>query len=133
MLAWVGNIEKVTLDNDTFRTVVHTGTHAQLTVMRLGVGEEIGWEAHGHLDQFLRIEQGEARLDLGRTGEGVDESHDVADDWAMIIPAGTWHNVVNTGDREVKLYSIYSPPEHPPGTVHRTKAEADAAEEEHGH
>jgi mannose-6-phosphate isomerase-like protein (cupin superfamily) len=127
-LAWVADIEQVTLDNSNFRTVIHTGTHTQLTVMRLLPGEEIGWEMHDHLDQFLRLEQGSARLDVGRTEDKVDESHDVEDDWAMIIPAGTWHNVVNTGDRDVKLYSLYSPPEHPDGTVHRTKAEADADE-----
>lgn len=127
-LGWVDDIERVTLDNTNFRTVVRTGTHAQLTVMRLAPGEEIGWEAHGHLDQFLRIEQGKGRLDLGRAGDAVDESHDVEDDWAIIVPAGTWHNVVNTGDEDLKLYSIYSPPEHPDGTVHVTKAEADAAE-----
>ncbi len=127
-LAWVDNIERVTLANSNFRAVVRTGEHAQLTVMRLGPGEEIGWEAHPHLDQFLRIEQGQARLDLGRTGDGVDEQHDLQDDWAIIVPAGVWHNVINTGDEDVKLYSIYTPPEHPDGTIHRTKADADAAE-----
>jgi mannose-6-phosphate isomerase-like protein (cupin superfamily) len=130
-LAWVDDIERVTLENSHFRAVINTGAHAQLTVMRLGVGEEIGWESHPHLDQFLRIEQGKARLDLGRTEDTVDENHAIEDDWAIIVPAGVWHNVVNTGDTDVKLYSIYSPPEHPPGTVHRTKAEADAAEHDH--
>jgi mannose-6-phosphate isomerase-like protein (cupin superfamily) len=133
MLAWIGDIEKTTLDNETFRTVVHTGAHTQLTVMRLGPGEEIGWEAHGHLDQFLRIEQGAGELDLGRGEDAVDETHPVHDDWAFIVPAGTWHNVRNTGDGDLKLYSLYSPPEHPDGTVHATKADADAAEAaEHG-
>jgi mannose-6-phosphate isomerase-like protein (cupin superfamily) len=131
-LAWVGDIEQATLGNTTFRTVLHTGEHAQLTVMRLAPGEEIGWESHPHLDQFLRIEQGRARLDLGRTGDAVDEQHDLRDDWAMVIAAGTWHNVVNTGDEDVKLYSLYTPPEHPAGTVHVTKAEADAADHDHG-
>jgi mannose-6-phosphate isomerase-like protein (cupin superfamily) len=133
MLGWIGDIEKTTLDNDTFRTVVYTGGHTQLTVMRLGPGEEIGWEMHDHLDQFLRIEEGRAELDLGTSEDAVDETHPVSDDWAFIIPAGTWHNVRNIGDGDVKLYSLYSPPEHPDGTVHRTKAEADAAEAEHGH
>jgi mannose-6-phosphate isomerase-like protein (cupin superfamily) len=133
MLGWIGDIEKITLDNDTFRTVVHTGAHTQLTVMRLGPGEEIGWEMHDHLDQFLRIEEGAAELDLGASEDAVDESHPVGADWAFIVPAGTWHNVRNVGDADVKLYSLYSPPEHPDGTVHRTKAEADAAEAEHGH
>ena len=126
--AWVGDIEASTLDNETFRTVLFTGGHTQLTVMAIPAGSEIGWEAHGHLDQFLRIEQGEGRLDLGPNGDTVSERHVLKDDWAVIIPAGTWHNVVNTGSQELKLYSLYSPPEHPDGTVHRTKEDADADE-----
>jgi mannose-6-phosphate isomerase-like protein (cupin superfamily) len=128
MLGWVGDIERETLDNDTFRTVVFTGEHTQLTVMRLAPGEDIGWEVHPDNDQFIRIEQGSARVELGRTADKADETHDVEDDWAIIVPAGVWHDVVNTGDRDVKLYSLYSPPEHPPNTVHRTKADAEAAE-----
>jgi len=131
MLGWIGDIETLTLENTNFRTVVFTGGHTQLTLMRIPPGEEIGWEMHGHLDQFIRIEQGEGRLDLGRTKDRVDENHEVRDDWAVIVPAGTWHNVVNTGAQDLKLYSLYSPPEHPDGTVHRTKADADAAEHEH--
>ena len=127
MLGWVGDVEHTTLDNETFRTVVFTGEHTQLTVMRLGPGEDIGREVHPHIDQFLRIEQGQGRVELGRTEE-VDETYDVEDDWAIIVPAGVWHNVVNTGSDELKLYSLYSPPEHPDGTVHRTKADAERAE-----
>ena len=128
MLGWVADIERETLDNETFRTVLFTGEHTQLTVMRLGPGEDIGRESHPNLDQFLRIEQGQARLELGRTEDAIDETHQVEDDWAMIIPAGVWHNVVNTGTGDVKLYSLYSPPEHPDGTVHPTKADAEAAQ-----
>ena len=128
MLGWLDDIEKATLDNETFRTVVFTGKHTQLTVMSLAPGEEIGWESHGTHDQFIRLEQGQARVEFGRTEDAVDETHDVGDDWAFIVPSGVWHNVVNTGDEELKLYSLYSPPEHPDGTVHQTKAEADAAE-----
>jgi len=131
MLGWIADIEQETLDNTTFRTVVFTGEHTQLTVMRLAPGEDIGREAHHDRDQFLRIEQGQARVELGRTAEAVDETHDVADDWAIIVPAGVWHNVVNTGSGELRLYSLYSPPEHPDGTVHRTKAEAEEAERAH--
>jgi mannose-6-phosphate isomerase-like protein (cupin superfamily) len=127
-LGWIGDIEQETLENGNFRTVVFTGTHTQLTLMRLGPGEDIGREMHDHLDQFLRIEQGSGRVELGATEEAVDETHDVEDDWAVTVPAGVWHNVVNTGGGELKLYSLYSPPEHPDGTVHRTKAEAEAAE-----
>jgi mannose-6-phosphate isomerase-like protein (cupin superfamily) len=131
MIGWVGDIEDATLSNQNFRAVLFTGGHTQLTVMRLGPGEEIGREAHGHLDQFIRVEEGRARVELGRTKESVDETHDIEDDCAVIIPAGTWHNVINTGDGDLKLYSLYSPPEHPDGTVHRTKADADAAEHDH--
>jgi mannose-6-phosphate isomerase-like protein (cupin superfamily) len=128
LIGWIGNIEDETKANDTFRTVVFTGEHTQLTVMRLGPGEDIGREVHPNLDQFIRIEEGQARVELGSSEDRVDEQHDVEDDWAAIVPAGVWHNVVNTGPGDVKLYSLYSPPEHPDGTVHRTKAEAEAAE-----
>lgn len=132
MLGWLDDISTLTVGNANFRTVVYTGEHTQLTLMRLGPGEEIGWERHEHLDQFLRLEQGRARVEFGRTEVAVDETHDVADDWAFIVPAGIWHNVVNIGPDDVKLYSLYSPPEHPDGTIHRTKADADAAEHDHG-
>lgn len=128
MLGWVGDIERATLDNDNFRTVLFTGAHTQLTTMRLAPGENIGLEAHHDRDQFLRLEQGQARVELGRTEGSVDETHEVSADWAVIVPAGVWHNVFNTGADELKLYSLYSPPEHPPETVHRTKADAEAAE-----
>ena len=128
MLGWLDDIERATVDNSTFRTVLFTGLHAQLTVMSLQPGEEIGREVHEDRDQFLRLEQGKARVEFGRSGDAVDETHEVEADWAVIVPAGVWHNLVNVGDDEVKLYSLYSPPEHPDGTVHETKAEADAAE-----
>jgi mannose-6-phosphate isomerase-like protein (cupin superfamily) len=131
MIGWIGDIEKATLDNSTFRTVEFTGEHTQLTVMRLAPGEDIGREAHHDRDQFLRIEEGRARVELGQTEDTIDETHDVEDDWAVIVPAGVWHNVVNTGTGDLKLYSLYSPPEHPPNTVHQTKADAEAAEHTH--
>ena len=131
LLGWIADIEETTLGNEHFRSVVFTGKHTQLTVMRLQPGEDIGLEAHDHLDQFLRIEQGTARVELGTSEGSIDETHDVGPDWAIIVPAGVWHNVVNTGDGDVKLYSLYSPPEHPAETVHRTKEEAEAAEHDH--
>ena len=127
MLGWVGDIARTTLENETFRTVLFTGDHTQLTVMRLAPGEEIGLEAHPNLDQFIRIEEGQGRVELGTTRDRVEEAHEVGDDWAVVIPAGVWHNVINTGEGELKLYSIYAPPEHPPETVHRTKAEAESS------
>jgi mannose-6-phosphate isomerase-like protein (cupin superfamily) len=131
MIGWVGNVEQTTLQNENFRTVVFTGEHTQLTVMRLGPGEDIGLEAHDNLDQFLRIEQGTGRVELGESKDALTETHEVTDDWAIIVPAGIWHNVTNTSDGELKLYSLYSPPEHPDGTVHKTRAESDAAEHAH--
>lgn len=128
MTGWVGNIQDETLENSTFRTVLFTGSDLQLTVMRIPAGEEIGLEMHDDHDQFLRLEAGKARVTLGPSKETVTETHDIEDDWAVIVPAGTWHNVINAGDDDLKLYSLYAPPEHPDSTVHATKAEADAAE-----
>lgn len=128
MDGWVGDIEAATLSNSTFRTVLFTGANMQLTVMRIGPGEEIGLEMHADRDQFLRVEEGGARVTLGPSRETVAETVDVEGDWAVIIPAGTWHNVINAGASDLKLYSLYAPPEHPEGTVHRTKADAEAAE-----
>ncbi len=125
---WVGDIQTLTLENTNFRTVLYTAANLQLTVMCLATGEEVGMEMHDHLDQFIRIESGSARVTLGPSAEEVEIAHDIADDWAIIIPAGTWHNVINNGIEELRLYSIYAPAEHPPDTVHRTKADADAAE-----
>ena len=128
MTGWVDDIERATLDNDTFRTVLFTGEHTQLTVMSIPAGGEIGGEVHPDHDQFLRVESGTARVELGGEAGAPAETHDVGADWAVIVAAGEWHNVVNTGPDALKLYSLYSPPEHPDGTVHRTKADADAAE-----
>ncbi len=129
MLGWVGDVERETLENTNFRTVLFTGEQVQLTVMRLAPGEEIGVEMHDHLDQFLRIEQGTGRVTFGRAADHVDETYDVEDDWAVIVPGGVWHNVINTGTGDLRLYSLYAPPEHARDTVHRTKAEADAPEQ----
>jgi mannose-6-phosphate isomerase-like protein (cupin superfamily) len=128
MDSWIGDIEQQTLGNETFRTVVFTGEHTQLTVMSIDPGDDIGGEVHDGHDQFIRIESGSARVELGGSEGAPAKVQEVGDDWAVIIPSGTWHNVVNTGDEPLKLYSLYSPPEHPDGTVHRTKAEAEAAE-----
>lgn len=127
-LGWVDDIERATLDNDSFRTVLFTGHNLQLTVMRLAPGEDIGREVHHDRDQFIRLEAGTARLELGTEADEVLESRELGADWAGIVPAGTWHNVVNVGDGEVKLYSIYAPPEHEPGTVHPSKSD----DPEHG-
>jgi mannose-6-phosphate isomerase-like protein (cupin superfamily) len=128
MTGWVGDIERETIENATFRTVLWTGDHSQLTVMSISPGEDIGKEVHTDHDQFLRIEQGSARVELGPSENEVEVKQDVGADWAIVVPAGVWHNLINTGDDDLRVYSIYSPAEHPPGTVHATKAEAEAAE-----
>ncbi|AGA89240.1 mannose-6-phosphate isomerase [Thioflavicoccus mobilis 8321] len=120
MKGYVVQLEEATTTNTDYRRVLYTGKHSQLVLMSIEPGDEIGEEVH-HLDQFIRIEAGQATV----TMDGVE--HRLEDDWAVIIPAGTRHNVVNSGDIPLKLYSVYSPPEHKDGTVHPTKA--DDAEE----
>ncbi len=122
------NIEKVTLENEDFRRVLFTGDHSQLVVMAIGPGEEIGQEVHHNVDQFFRFEAGEGKVII----EG--EEMIVGDGEAVVVPAGAEHNIINTSLTEkLKLYTIYSPPNHPDGTVHKTKIEADRYEEEHHH
>ena len=129
MTGYVGPIEKQTEDNEFFRKVLFTGKHLQLVLMTLRGGEEIGNEVHSDVDQFFRIEEGEARFVFNNS-----EEHRVKDGDAVVVPAGTWHNVINASASEpLKLYTVYTPPEHPDGTIHKTKAEADAAEAEHHH
>lgn len=128
---FVINIEKATRQNDTFRTALWTGNHFQVTLMSLNVGEDIGTEIHPELDQFLRIEQGRGLTKMGYTRENMNLQANVAEDDVVIIPAGTWHNLINTGNIPLRLYSIYAPPQHPRGTVHRTRADAMAAEHSH--
>lgn len=123
MKGFVADIEKLTVENDDFRRVLYTGHHIQLVLMTLKAGEEIGEEVHDDRDQFFRVEegQGEVLIDGATTAVKADD--------AIIVPAGARHNVRNTGDEPLKLYTLYGPPEHKEGTVHRTKAEADAHEE----
>ncbi len=129
MTGFVGDIEKLTEKNKFFRQVLYTGKYAQLVVMSLQPGEEIGNEVHNTVDQFFRIEEGEAKFVFNGKEEHVVKSGD-----AVIVPAGTFHNVINNSSKEpLKLYTIYSPPNHPDGTVHKTKAEAEAAEKAHHH
>jgi mannose-6-phosphate isomerase-like protein (cupin superfamily) len=125
-MAYFGKIEELTLQNTYFRQVLFTGMHAQLVVMSLKPGEEIGNEIHDNVDQFFRVEKGSAKFIINNS-----EEHIVVDGDAAIIPAGTWHNIINTSQTdELKLYTIYSPPNHPDGTIHKTKEEALAAEHE---
>lgn len=128
---FVVNINEATKQNETFRTALWTGDHFQLTLMSIGVGEDIGLEMHPHVDQFLRIEQGQGIVRMGKEKNNLNFERKVQDEFAIIIPAGTWHNLTNTGNVPLKLYSIYAPPNHPFGTVHVTKTDAIAAEEGH--
>ncbi|MDT8862227.1 cupin domain-containing protein [Alkalihalobacillus sp. MEB130] len=130
---FVVDIEEVTNQNNNFRTALWTGDHLQVTLMSIDVGEDIGLEIHPTLDQFLRIEQGQGIVQMGDSKNRLDFEEIVYDDYAIVIPAGKWHNLTNTGNQPLKLYSIYAPPQHPYGTIHETKAIAIAAEEEHGH
>lgn len=125
------DIEKAAKRNSNFRTTLWTGNHLQVTLMNIGVGEDIGLEIHPTLDQFLRVEDGKGLVQMGINKGIYDFQANVSDDYAIMIPAGTWHNLINTGNKPLKLYSIYAPPEHVYGTIHETKAIAIAAEKNH--
>jgi len=126
MKGYIQNIEEETKNNNFFRKVVFTGEHCQLVVMSLKPGEDIGEEVHPNVDQFFRIEEGSAKIVIDG-GEANAEA-----EFAVIVPAGSMHNVINTSeDRDLKLYTVYSPPNHPEGTVHETREDAMKAEAEH--
>jgi len=122
---FVVNIEEATKRNNNFRLALWTGCYLQLTLMSIQAGEEIGLEMHPDLDQFIRIEEGQGIVKMGNRKDKLDFQKKVSDDYAIFIPAGKWHNLINTGSKPLKLYSIYAPPEHPHGTVHKTKEDAE--------
>lgn len=125
MSGYVSNIEDLTLKNENFREVLYTGAYSQLVVMSLLPGEDIGMEVHDHVDQFFRVESGEGKIII----DGHESN--IEDGTAIVVPAGSEHNLINTSDKEeLKLYTIYSPANHPEGTIHATREEAMAAEEE---
>lgn len=130
---YVVDIEKLTKSNDKFRVAKWTGANLQMTVMAIQPGGEVGLEVHNDHDQFLRIEQGNAKVVMGPSEDNLDFEKEAEDDFAIFVPAGTWHNIINTGDEVLKLYSIYAPGEHPKGTIHETYEEAMEAEAEHHH
>lgn len=126
MTGYSADIEKATTKNNYFRKVLFTGKHAQLVVMSLQAGEEIGNEVHEKVDQFFRIEEGKAIFILNGKEKIV-----IGNGGAAIVPAGTYHNVINASKtKKLKLYTIYSPPNHPDGTIHKTKKDAERAEDE---
>ena len=127
------DIEAYTLSNDNFRVALWTGTQFQVTLMSIPVGGEIGLEVHPDTDQFLRIEDGQAQVMMGDDKESLTFIKTANTDFAIFVPAGKWHNLINTGTVPLKIYSIYSPAEHPHSTVHKTFEEAEEAEHEHHH
>lgn len=115
------NIAEATKQNNNFRTALWTGEHFQVTLMSINVNDDIGLEIHPDTDQFIRIEDGQGTVKMGKSKDNLDFQENVHDDFAIMIPAGTWHNIINTGDIPLKVYSIYAPPHHPHGVVHETK------------
>lgn len=126
---FVVDIEEITKANENFRTAIWTGKDLQMTLMSIKEGGDIGLEIHNENDQFLRVEQGVAKVLMGASKDNLDFSAVAESDFGIFIPAGVWHNVVNIGEGELKLYSLYGPAHHAVGTVHKTREEADEAEE----
>ncbi len=118
------NIDSASKDNQYFRSILWTGNHLQVSLMSIETGSEIGSEVHVDTDQFIRIESGRAKVLIGNSAEEFYYQRIIDENYAVIIPAGTWHNIVNIGASPLKLYSIYAPPHHPAGTVHITKEDA---------
>ena len=123
------DIETATVENDTYRTVVWTGRYMQVTLMAIPVGESIGLEVHEENDQFLRIDGGEGRCVMGPAEDQLNFQQDVSDGWSIQVPAGVWHDVINTGTEPLRLYSIYSPVHHAQGRVYQTAEDAEIDEE----
>lgn len=126
MTGYIIDIEKMTLENDNFRAVLYTAQHSQLVLMSLAPNEEIGMEVHEIVDQFIRVEKGQAKAILN------GEEHELKDGSAVVVPAGTEHNIINTSSTDkLKLYTIYSPAHHKDGTIHKTKEDAEKDKEDH--
>ena len=122
---FIFNINHATKMNENFRTTLWTGEYLQLTVMSIPASCDIGIEMHSDVDQFIRIESGRAKVYMGSCRNNLQEKACVDGNYAVIIPAGTWHNIVHVGKQPLKLYSLYAPPKHPFGTVHQTKGDAE--------
>jgi len=123
---YVTDIKKSALKNNYYRTTLWTGPHLQLTLMSIPPGTDIGLEVHPDNDQFIRVEEGQGIAQMGDSEENLTVKRPVFDDYAVFVPAGTWHNITNIGTTPLKVYTIYAPPHHPHGTVHPTKAVAEA-------
>lgn len=122
-------LETATIDNTTYRTVAWTGRFLQLTLMSIPVGESIGLERHPDTDQFLRLDAGTGRAQMGAAKDELTFDQEVTDGWCVIVPAGTWHNVTNTGDEPLQLYTVYAPSHHAAGIVQATREESEKDEE----
>ncbi|MGY3775728.1 cupin domain-containing protein [Helcococcus sueciensis] len=127
----VVDIEGMTLENENYRTTIWTGEKLQVTVMTIQPGDDIGLEVHHGIDQFLRIEEGEGLCQMGESEDNLTFEEKVKDDFAIFVPADMWHNVINTGDKPLKLYTIYAGPDHLSGTVHPTHEDAENDPNEH--
>lgn len=126
---FVINIENATDQNNNFRTALWTGTDLQVTLMSIDIGDDIGLEVHETGDQFIRIEEGQGLVKMGDNKDKLDFQKMVYEDYAIMIPAGKWHNIINIGNKPLKLYAVYAPPQHPHDTVHQTKSDAELAEQ----
>ena len=122
---FIFNINHATDSNQNFRTTLWTGQHLQLTLMSIPRNGDIGIEMHESVDQFIYIENGRAKVYMGSCKNSLHEVGNIDENYAILIPSGTWHNIVNTGSCALKLYSLYAPPQHPFGTIHPTKADAE--------
>ena len=123
---FVVNINNAAMQNNNFRTTLWTGNNLQVTLMNINIGDDIGLEIHPQVDQFIRIEDGEALVKMGDSKDNLDFQRKVFNDYAIMIPAGKWHNIINMGNKPLKLYAIYAPPQHPRDTVHETKLDAES-------
>ena len=123
------DLETATRHNDNYRTTAWTGKYLQLTLMSIPVGEDIGLEAHPETDQFLRLDAGRGRVQMGPDQDRLDFEQEVEDGWAVFVPAGTWHNITNIGDEPMRLYAVYAPVHHASGRIHPTAADAERDEE----
>ncbi|MET0656538.1 MAG: cupin domain-containing protein [Steroidobacteraceae bacterium] len=123
------DLEQATRDNENYRTVVWSGRYLQVTLMSIPVGSDIGLEAHPQTDQFLRLDAGRGRVQMGPARDKLSFEQEVSDGWCVLVPAGMWHNITNTGDEPMQVYAIYAPAHHKPGKIHQTQAD-DAADKD---
>lgn len=127
---YIADLRQATMRNQNYRTALWTGQYQQLTLMKINVGDDIGLEVHPHTDQFIYVVEGHGCATLGSSKDKLNYQRNIGNDCAVFVPAGTWHNVINTGRTPLKVFTLYAPPHHPHGTVHQTKAIAEADEQD---